>query len=68
MKLYNSYREITLGFHIHFNGEFDYEISEGDDRHTVNLETKGAPVSFGAYLGSHAPMLSRLCSMIRLIQ
>ncbi|KAH0650630.1 hypothetical protein KY285_030722 [Solanum tuberosum] len=38
MKLYNDYRAIAHGCTLNFNGDYGYEVSEGDDRHTVNLE------------------------------
>ncbi|XP_049397856.1 uncharacterized protein LOC125861965 [Solanum stenotomum] len=38
MKLYNDYRAIAYGCTMNFNGDYGYEVSEGDDRHTMNLE------------------------------
>ncbi|XP_049406163.1 uncharacterized protein LOC125869766 [Solanum stenotomum] len=38
MKLYNDYRAIAHGCTVNFNGDYGYEVSEADDRHTVNLE------------------------------
>ncbi|KAH0722920.1 hypothetical protein KY290_005547 [Solanum tuberosum] len=40
MKLYNVYREIAHGCKVEFNGDFSYEVTEGDDRHTINLKDK----------------------------
>ncbi|WMV51879.1 hypothetical protein MTR67_045264 [Solanum verrucosum] len=40
MKLYNVYREIAHGCKVEFNGDFGYEVTEGDDRHTINLKDK----------------------------
>ncbi|KAK6796592.1 hypothetical protein RDI58_004293 [Solanum bulbocastanum] len=38
--LLTDYREITQGYEIHFNGDFGYEVHEGEDKHTVNLQLK----------------------------
>ncbi|XP_015167010.1 uncharacterized protein [Solanum tuberosum] len=40
MKLYNVYRAIAHGCKVEFNGDFGYEGTEGDDRHTINLKDK----------------------------
>ncbi|XP_049414752.1 uncharacterized protein LOC125877524 [Solanum stenotomum] len=38
--LLTDYREIAQGCEIHFNGDFGYEVHEGEDKHTVNLQLK----------------------------
>ncbi|XP_075080366.1 uncharacterized protein LOC142165880 [Nicotiana tabacum] len=40
MKLYHDYREISHVCTLNFNGDNGYEIIEGKDKHTVNLEKK----------------------------
>ncbi|XP_019260651.1 PREDICTED: uncharacterized protein LOC109238624 [Nicotiana attenuata] len=40
MKLYHDYRAISHACTLNFNGDNDYEITEGKDKHTVNLEKK----------------------------
>lgn len=40
MKLYNNYTAIAHGCMVKFNGDFGYEVTEGDDRHTINLKDK----------------------------
>lgn len=40
MKLYNDFRAIAHGCKVEFNGDFGYEVTEGDDRHTINLKDK----------------------------
>ncbi|KAH0715585.1 hypothetical protein KY284_008490 [Solanum tuberosum] len=40
MKLYNVFRAIAHGCKVEFNGDFGYEVTEGDDRHTINLKDK----------------------------
>ncbi|XP_060170945.1 uncharacterized protein LOC132601913 [Lycium barbarum] len=40
VKLSNDYRAITHYCKVEFNGDFGYEISEGDDRHIVDLSQK----------------------------
>ncbi|KAH0683984.1 hypothetical protein KY289_021736 [Solanum tuberosum] len=40
IKLYNVYRAIAHGCKVEFNGDFGYEVTEGDDRHTINLKDK----------------------------
>lgn len=40
MKLFNDYRAISQVCKVEFNGDNGYEITEGDDRHTVCLERK----------------------------
>ncbi|KAG5622026.1 hypothetical protein H5410_007244 [Solanum commersonii] len=38
--LLTDYREIPQGYEIHFNGDFGYEVHEGKDKHTINLQLK----------------------------
>jgi len=38
MELYNDYREMASKCKENFNGDRGFEISEGEDRHTVILE------------------------------
>ncbi|XP_059302149.1 uncharacterized protein LOC132054104 [Lycium ferocissimum] len=40
MMLYADYLRIAHSCVLHFNGDFGYEVIEGSDRHTVNLEAK----------------------------
>ena len=41
MKLYNDYRLIATNCTVEFNGDYGYEVKDGDtDTHTVNLELK----------------------------
>ncbi|XP_019239421.1 PREDICTED: uncharacterized protein LOC109219414, partial [Nicotiana attenuata] len=40
MKLYAAYLKVANLCAVHFNGETGYEVSEGGDRHTVNLVEK----------------------------
>ncbi|KAK6773198.1 hypothetical protein RDI58_028436 [Solanum bulbocastanum] len=35
--LLTDYREIAQGCEINFNGDFGYEVHEGEDKHTVNI-------------------------------
>ncbi|MCE0480650.1 hypothetical protein HAX54_037678, partial [Datura stramonium] len=40
MKLYNDYRLMDTTCTIEFNGDYGYEVKDGNDWHTVNLELK----------------------------
>nr|XP_018629791.2 uncharacterized protein LOC108946915 [Nicotiana tomentosiformis] len=40
MELYHDYRVIALECKVVFNGDYGYEVVEGKDKHTVNLELK----------------------------
>ncbi|XP_060195287.1 uncharacterized protein LOC132624538 [Lycium barbarum] len=40
LKLYDDYREIAHYCKVEYNGDYDYEISEGEDRHIVDLSQK----------------------------
>ncbi|XP_075076275.1 uncharacterized protein LOC142162946 [Nicotiana tabacum] len=40
MKLYAAYLKVANLCTVHFNGKTGYEVSEGDDRHRVNLVEK----------------------------
>ncbi|XP_070030188.1 uncharacterized protein LOC107801802 [Nicotiana tabacum] len=40
LMLYNDYRAIAHYCKVEFNGDFGYEITQGDDRHTLDLEHK----------------------------
>ncbi|XP_060210408.1 uncharacterized protein LOC132637315 [Lycium barbarum] len=38
--MYNEFQEIANRCTLHFNGYYRYEVSEGNDKHIVNLSTK----------------------------
>ncbi|XP_019242557.1 PREDICTED: uncharacterized protein LOC109222689, partial [Nicotiana attenuata] len=40
IELYNDYRVIAIECKVVFNGDYGYEVVEGKDKHTVNLELK----------------------------
>jgi len=40
MKLFTAYMRIAQLCSVDFNGDLGYEVSEGEDRHTVNLVEK----------------------------
>ena len=40
MKLYIDYRAFAHTCKVEFNGDWGYEVSDGEDRHTVNLKEK----------------------------
>lgn len=40
MKLYSDYRAISHACTLNFNGDYGFEITEGKDKYTVNLEKK----------------------------
>lgn len=40
MKLFNDHLKIAHYCCVEFNGDNGYEVTEGDDRHTVNLNLK----------------------------
>ena len=49
MKLYIDYRALAHTCKVEFNGDWGYEVSDGEDRHTVNLKRKNALAEFGIY-------------------
>nr|XP_016460865.1 PREDICTED: uncharacterized protein LOC107784273 [Nicotiana tabacum] len=40
LRLYNDYRVVAQGCVVIFDGDYGYEIAEGEDTHTVNLDSK----------------------------
>ena len=40
MKLYIDYMALAHTCKVEFNGDWGYEVSDGEDRHTVNLKEK----------------------------
>ncbi|KAG5568369.1 hypothetical protein H5410_064612 [Solanum commersonii] len=48
---------------VEFNGDFGYEVTKGDNRHTINLKDKRCTCRSWDLSG--IPMLSRPCCMIR---
>lgn len=55
MKLYNDYRSIAHGCKLNFNGDYGYEITEGGDKHTVNLEQNRCTCRLWNLSGIHFP-------------
>ena len=59
MKLNIDYKVIAHSCKVGFNGDWGYEVSDGEDRHTVNLKRKNALAEFGIYQVFPASMPSK---------
>ncbi|KAG5596990.1 hypothetical protein H5410_038222, partial [Solanum commersonii] len=56
MKLYIDYKAIVHGCKVEFNGDWDYEVFDGKDWHTVNLKQKNKEAYMLTYKNKMQPI------------